>query len=66
MSIEAKKYIDFKRMFRNGEFPNQRLGQAFYNHFELHKINNQESLHGLYELDNDMAIVLINTLFEFN
>lgn len=37
----------------------QRLGQAFYNHFNLHKITNQASLRGLYEADGEKASRLI-------
>ncbi len=46
-----------------GRFVHQRLGQAFYNHFNLHKLADQTSLQGLYEADGEKASRLIMRLF---
>lgn len=64
-SIEEREFQNFMHMFKDGKFGTQRLGQAFYNHFDLHKINDQESLHNLYAKDGEHALNLIKTLFNF-
>lgn len=66
LSLESAKYATFKKKFKNGEFKGQRLGQAFYNHFELHKVSNQEQFNDLYELDDVEAVVMINLIFDFS
>ena len=65
MSLEAREYINFKRMYRNNEYPNQRFGQAFYNHFKLHKSSHPTDFNGLFELNGEKAIEVIHTIFEF-
>lgn len=37
--IEKAKLHDFLRRWEQGEFPGQRIGQAFYQYFHLHKMN---------------------------
>lgn len=66
MSIEEAEYTNFKKMIKEGKFSNQRLGQAFYNHFNLHKMNDQDKLDPLFELDGIPAIVKIHMLFKFD
>jgi len=66
MHIELFKLIEFKKRWFNGEFGQQRLGQAFYNHMNLHKLSDQDALNNLYELDGHEAVNMINTLFTFN
>jgi hypothetical protein len=65
MSLEDAEYTIFKTKVREGKYKDQRIGQAFYNHFNLHKLRDQKSLKNLYELDGGPAIILINTLFSF-
>lgn len=66
LSLESAEYSTFKKKFKDGEFKGQRLGQAFYNHFELHKVSNQEQFNDLYELDDVEAVVMINLIFDFS
>ena len=40
ISLENNAWISFCKMFRGGGFPHQRFGQAFFNHFNLHKMQN--------------------------
>jgi len=41
-----------------------RIGQAFYNHFSLHKMIDQRYFRNLYELDGNAAIAHIYELFD--
>ena len=69
-SIEYKAYEEFKKLQASGKFHNQRLGQAFYNHFNLQKSTNmlvlKDQLDELYQLDGKEAEALIFQIFEFN
>ena len=64
-SIEKKEFDNFMKKHKNGKFGSQRLGQSFFNHFKLHRINDQTSLHNLYAKDGDQAMNLIKQLFNF-
>ncbi|MFK3774435.1 MULTISPECIES: hypothetical protein [Pseudomonas] len=66
LQIERAAYEDFFRLWRQGSFARQRLGQAFYNHFNLHKLADQARLHGLYEADGERASGLISRLFHLH
>ena len=61
--IEFQKLVDFWVLYTHNHFPGQRVGQAFYNHFNLHKLNNQRALKNLYNKDGKEAIDLIGELF---
>ena len=63
LELERARYEEFKALWTQGDFGDQRLGQAFYNHFKLHKLKGQTSLHELYEADGDKASSLIHSLF---
>lgn len=65
-SIEQRKFDEFMRKFKEGKFGSQRLGQAFYNEFNLHKIDDQASLNNLYAKDADHAVNSIKEIFTFN
>lgn len=65
LQVEKFEYERFMKMFKKGKFAGQRLGQAFYNHFNLHKLSNQERLNNLYAKDGAHAIACINAIFEF-
>lgn len=39
MMINQDKYLEFKRNYYNGHYPNERLGQAFLNKFFPNEIN---------------------------
>ncbi|MCI8211956.1 hypothetical protein AUC61_20695 [Pseudomonas sp. S25] len=64
--IERAAYEEFIRLFAIGRFEHQRLGQAFYNYFNLHKLSDQASLRGLYEADGTKASGLILELFQLH
>lgn len=63
MDIESVEYDFFIRNFRQGKFGEQRLGQAFYNHFKLHKLSDQESVNRIYEKNDKDALNIINSVF---
>lgn len=65
-SIEKRKFDKFMRDYKKGVFDGQRLGQAFYNQFNLHKLSDQESLCNLYAKDGEHALNSIKTLFEIH
>ena len=62
-SIEQVEYEAFAQKFKAGEFGNQRYGQAFFNHFKLHKMTADVDLNRLYEMDGDDARLQIHALF---
>lgn len=66
LMIEKDAYERFLKKLKGGEFLEQRVGQAFYNEFNLHRLTNQEQLHNLYEKDGENALNLIKAIFEFN
>ncbi len=62
--IERAAYDEFLELWDRGAFENQRLGQAFYNHFRLHRLSEQRLLHDLYESDGKKALSAIAVIFE--
>lgn len=65
LTLEGKKFEVFLHKFYAGKYGKQRLGQAFYNEFNLHKLTDQTALHNLYAKDGKQAQNLIKTLFQF-
>ena len=63
--VEKKEFDIFMAKYTQGEYTGQRLGQAFYNHFKLHKMHDQAVLSDLYETDGEKAINLIKKIFVF-
>ncbi|MPQ71047.1 MULTISPECIES: hypothetical protein [unclassified Pseudomonas] len=63
MEIESVSYDEFLDLWEQGAFDQQRLGQAFYNHFRLHQLADQSVLQGLYETDAEKASVVISRVF---
>lgn len=61
--IEKAACEEFLAFWEQGTFEQQRLGQAFYNHFRLHALTDQASLHQLYEAGEREAIRLISSQF---
>jgi hypothetical protein len=61
--IEAAAYNDFLVLWEHRAFEQQRLGQAFYNHFKLHSLANQMGLNQLYEATEREALLLISNRF---
>lgn len=66
LQLEKKAYHDFLKLWRADKFRGLRLGQAFYNHFTLHRLADQDQLRGLYEKDGDEAHKVIGQVFLFN
>lgn len=66
LQLECHRYTLFMKQFNQGKFKGQRLGQAFYDHFNLHKLANQDQLCGLYEADGKYALEIIGKVFMFN
>ncbi|KNH44641.1 hypothetical protein [Pseudomonas lini] len=64
LEIESAAYNEFLTLWNQGAFEKQRLGQAFYNYFHLHRLTDQAFLHGLYEADGKKALVVISRLFQ--
>jgi hypothetical protein len=64
VEIERVAYQEFLSLWERGTFGNQRLGQAFYNHFRLHHLSDQTRLFDLYEADGDKAMTAISRLFQ--
>lgn len=66
LQIERAALEEFFRLWAEGNFEHQRLGRAFYNHFNFHKLADQASLQGLYETDGEKASCLIMRLFHLH
>ncbi|GAB5336116.1 hypothetical protein PFUM301597_06010 [Pseudomonas fluorescens] len=64
--IERAAYDEFLALWDRGEFKNQRLGQAFYNHFRLHRLSDQTRLNGLYESHGNKALSAISEIFQIS
>lgn len=68
MNISKSLYDEFKRKWHNGDFPHQRLGQAFFNHFNLHKMDRTKdnTLDRLYNADNITAEKMISAMIDWS
>lgn len=64
LEIEVAAYNEFFGLWDRGMFEKQRLGQAFYSYFRLHRLIEQASLFGLYEANGEKALVTISCLFQ--
>lgn len=65
LSIEHRAFKDFMEKFKKGKYGTQRLGQAFYDEFKLHRLSNQEQLQNIYAKDGEHARRSICAIFEF-
>jgi hypothetical protein len=66
LQIEKATYDEFLTLWQQGAFDHQRLGQAFYNHFRLHRLSDQGLLHELYAADGSKALNAIAGIFQIN
>lgn len=66
LQIERAAYEVFVRLRREGSFEHQRLGQEFYNHFNLHKLADQAALRDLFEVGDEKASGLVLRLFRLH
>jgi hypothetical protein len=67
MAIEHRTFHEFMSKFKAKAFGTQRLGQAFFNHFELHEKNEVENrrFDKLYQLDGEAAQAELRKHFIF-
>ncbi len=62
--LEYEAYQRFLLAYRATYHKNLRVGQAFYNHFQLHKMTSARlELDALYETDGPKAWAMIHELF---
>lgn len=55
-TFSATMVQEFWEAFAEGKYGSQRIGQAFYNHFDLHKVvSDKTGLDKLYEMDGAVA-----------
>jgi hypothetical protein len=66
LTLELRSFEGFMRRWESGVYRGLRLGQAFYNEYNLHRLKDQSALRGLYEADSDVARVLIRQIFTFS
>lgn len=66
LQLEKHAYHEFLKLWHADNFKGQRLGQAFYDYFQLHKLADQDQLRGLYEKDGSDAHKVIGQVFRFN
>ena len=63
ITLEAKSLSIFFLLFKHNNYRGQRLGQAFFNHFALHKMRDQEQFAKLYEERDELkASSMIHSL----
>lgn len=65
LTIEQRKFDIFMKKFKDGKYGTQRLGQAFYNEFDLHKLADQTRLCNIYAKDGEHAMSFIKANFFF-
>lgn len=66
LHIERAAYAEFLQLWDSDAFESQRLGQAFYNHFRLHRLSDQSGLTALYEADGKQALKALVEHFQMN
>ena len=66
LHLEEKAFKDFMNKFKKGKFGTQRLGQAFYDHFKLYRLVDQQKLQNIYAKDGEHAVNCIKSVFDFN
>ena len=66
LTIERAEYDVFRKKFKAGGFGAQRLGQAFYNHFHLHKMKKLPNIESVYELSDAGAEEFFERYIEFS
>jgi len=54
------------KKFKSGGCGTKMLSQAFYDHFNLNKLDNQSQLSRLHATDGEHALRAINDIFKFN
>lgn len=62
ISISYSQFEQFRKDFNLGKYSGQRYGQAFYNHFCLHKsiaIKQNNWGDALYNADSELARVMV-------
>lgn len=57
ITISETGYSKFKQEFGQGKFGSQRLGQAFFNYFDLEKMDHRGRFDSLYNSTDPLATV---------
>ena len=57
VTFSLSLYQEFQKAFKRGDYKGQRYGQAFFNHFKLHKMNGSQRHHFdiIYNMEDDRA-----------
>lgn len=68
MNISKTLYDEFRKDWNTGKYAGQRLGQAFFNHFNLHKMDKTKdnTLDRLYNADHITAEKVISTMIDWD
>lgn len=66
MLFSKSLVIEFNALFGAGHFPFQRYGQAFYNHFNLHRTHHSSEWHEIYNADDDKARSMISKYIDWD
>lgn len=65
MQISNSLWKQFQIKWHNGDYKGLRYGQAFYNHFDLHK-SNDKSIERLYNANDLEAQKLIASMIDWD
>lgn len=68
MYITLSEYSKFKDCWTQGDYTGLRFGQAFYNHFNLHRLTDQSVVNTLYNVtdDADAKAIIFNLIDPLN
>lgn len=59
MQVERYEFDKMVNEWKSGKYVGQRLGQAFYNHFNCHRMRPTPFLDRIYEMDKERALSFI-------
>lgn len=66
-SIDQSLYKEFLAKWNAGGYPHLRFGQAFYNHFNLHKMTQSNELDKIWAVESEEeGKVAIRSVFNIN
>lgn len=67
ITLEKRTVTEFYQKWDSGFFRGMRLGQAFYDYFNLYKLSDQEGTRNLFNVtSNDEARAIIKELVELS
>ena len=65
LTIDKRVFENFLKDYQKNKRPGQRLGQAFYDHFNLGKLPVDSKLYNVFAKDGDSALKCINEITTF-